>query len=200
MKKTAAMKEAAAARRSCVQNLKDQVRDHKETIRQVERERDEARAALEELRAAPMSCTLTHAVRTRLPNTRSSIARKLVIGSKLDGVSAHVHVGEYEDGTPGEVFMRLGACHDKGTPDAEVDWKGLAIRLGYLARTFTDAWATAVSIGLQYGVPLEVYLEKHKTQQDVPGFTGDAEFPRVSGLLDYCARWIERRYVKPKGE
>ena len=197
-RKTDPRDEELATLRSGRINDANQIAAYKETISLYSRAHEELRLELDAAKSAP-SCAAP-LERRRLPDTRQGVARTLRIGTKADGVSAHIHVGEYEDGTAGEVFLRLGACMDKSLPEDQVDWRALAIRLGYLARTFADSWATAVSIGLQYGVPLEVFLSKHVHQQDVPGVTGDREYPRVNGLLDYLSRWMARRYLKTEGE
>ena len=183
--------------------------EHFKSLKAVEQERDALAAELKSIRdaheillagAAKAPCDLPHLERNRLPDERFSSTFTFRIGSKADGVSAHFHCGERADRSPAEVFLRLGDCMDKSLPDHKVDWKGLAIRLGYLARTFVDAWATSVSIGLQYGIPLNVYIDKHQHQQDVWGHTNDPRFPTVGGLLDFVSRWMRARYIPKKAE
>jgi hypothetical protein len=178
--------------------LETNLKEHKQALAKTEAERDLAWSELAMFKATPAACALPHLERRRLPNERGAATKTFRINGKDDGVSAHVHCGEREDGSLAEVFVRLGACHDKSKPRDEVDWQALAIRLGYLARTMSDAWATVVSLAVQYGVPIRVILEKHVTQQDVAGYTNDKEFPRVLGLLDFMARWMRARYVKEK--
>ena len=148
--------------------------------------------------APPLACPMPHLERRRFEGDRWAPTKTFRIGGKDNGVSAHVHAGERDDGTLGELFVRLGECMDKSIPEDKVDWRGLAIRLGYLARTMCDAWATDLSIAVQCGVPLKTMLDKHIHQQDVCGYTGDATFPHVNGLLDYIARWLMARYVPPE--
>ena len=143
----------------------------------------------------PKVCERTHLERKRLPDERWSSTKVFRINGKADGVSAHLHAGEHEDGSFGEVFVRLGSCVPKDRED--VDWQALAVRLSYLARVFVDAWAVAVSLGVQHGMPLDVYLDKHQHNTDVPGYTGDPVFPRVNGLLDFISKWLRAKYCPP---
>lgn len=85
----------------------------------------------------------------------------------------------YEDGRAGEVFVK-------------------ADRAGSLAMGALDAVATMMSIGLQYGIPLEVFLEKLRhTRFEPDGITRDQEFPTASSPLDLLAQWLTKVY-KPQ--
>lgn len=200
------LKDRLKAKQSALGGLQRRLEYFGATIRDLEAARDLALQEVDRLRAAvaapavvaPPVCTTPHVERQRLPDERWSSTKTFRVGGREDGVSAHLHAGERADGAFGEVFVRLGPCVPKNR--ADVDWQALATRLSYLARVFVDAWATAVSLGAQHGVPLEVYLSKHMYQTDVPGYTGDTEFPRVNGLLDFISRWLQKKYCAADGK
>lgn len=109
--------------------------------------------------------------RKRLPDLRDSITHKTVI----DGNKLYITVGLYDDGTPGELFLDIGK-------------EGGALKVYNLL-------ATAISIGLQYGVPLSAFVDKFKHQQMVPrGLTSNADIPIAKSLIDYTARWLEIKF------
>ena len=112
-------------------------------------------------------------MRRRLPETRASVTRRLRLGP--DAMTAHV--GLYDDGSPGEVFL----YYDKP---------------GGLERGYLDALACSISIGLQHGVPLETYTAKLRGMRfGQGGFTGDPEFHSCTSMLDLLAQWLESRFA-----
>lgn len=112
------------------------------------------------------------AERRHLPETRQSVTRRLRIGPE----ALTAHVGLYEDGTPGEVFL----YYDKP---------------GGLERGFLDAVALCISLGLQHGVPLGSYTQKLRGMRfGDAGFTGDAEFHSCTSMLDLVAQWLSKRF------
>lgn len=111
--------------------------------------------------------------RERLPDTRRSVTHKLTVGS----VEAYLTVGHYPDGRPGEIFVEVA-------------------KQGSTVGGLMDAWATMVSIALQYGVPAEVIAEKFSGGRFEPsGITRNPDIPFASSLIDYVARWIGMTYV-----
>jgi ribonucleoside-diphosphate reductase alpha chain len=113
--------------------------------------------------------------RQRLPDERHSITHKFQVGEQ----EGYVTVGLYEDGRPGEVFLRVSK---QGSTVS-----GLMESLGQLT-----------SIALQYGVPLEGLATKMKNARFEPsGMTGNREIPTATSLVDYVFRWLERRFVNP---
>lgn len=111
--------------------------------------------------------------RSRLPDTRMSVTHKLCVGS----VEAYMTVGHYPDGRPGEVFVEVA-------------------KQGSTVGGLMDAWATMVSIALQYGVPPDVIAEKFRGGRFEPaGITHNPEIPFATSLTDYIARWIGLEYV-----
>lgn len=113
--------------------------------------------------------------RQRLPDERHSITHKFHVGEQ----EGYITVGLYEDGRPGEVFLRVSK---QGSTVS-----GLMESLGQLT-----------SIALQYGVPLEGLATKMKNARFEPsGMTGNREIPTSTSLVDYVYRWLERRFGDP---
>jgi ribonucleotide reductase alpha subunit len=118
-------------------------------------------------------------VRRRLPRTRSSITHKIHLRGQLGDHEGYVTLGKYPDGAVGEMFL-----------------EGFG-RLGGFTQNALSAWATSVSVGLQYGVPLEVLVRKFVGHSDE---TGGIVVPEKDGpplvirscdsIIDYIARWI----------
>jgi ribonucleoside-diphosphate reductase alpha chain len=112
-------------------------------------------------------------VRRRMPRERQSLTHKFSVG----GHEGYITAGEYDDGTLGEVFLT-----DVGKEGSTI--KGLM-----------NAFATAISIGLQYGVPLETLVRKFAYVRFEPeGYTGNPEIPFAKSMPDYIMRWLASRY------
>jgi ribonucleoside-diphosphate reductase alpha chain len=110
--------------------------------------------------------------RKRLPDERPSVTHKFSVG----GQDGYFHIGLNADGSPGEVFINIS-------------------KAGSTLHGLVDMAATAISLGLQYGVPLHTLLEKFKGVRFEPsGFTGNTLIPRADSLGDYFARWMELRF------
>jgi ribonucleoside-diphosphate reductase alpha chain len=119
-------------------------------------------------------------LRTRLPDSRESVTREFKVPFGDETLEIYVTTGLYPDGKPGEMFIR-------------------ADKAGSMARGAFDAVALAVSIGLQYGVPLEAFTAKLSGMRFEPaGLTGDREFPMCSSVLDLVAKWLRVRFEEPK--
>lgn len=113
------------------------------------------------------------AIRKRLPDTRTSATHKFNVG----GFEGYLTVGFYEDGVPGEIFIR--------------SQKQGSTMMGIL-----DSFATAVSLGLQYGVPLETFIDKFKGNKFEPsGFTPNPEIRFAHSIMDYLFRWMENNLI-----
>jgi ribonucleoside-diphosphate reductase alpha chain len=113
-------------------------------------------------------------VRRRMPVERKSITHKFSIG----GHEGYITAGMYEDGTVGEIFLT-----DIGKEGSTI--KGLM-----------NAFATAISIGLQYGVPLETFVNKFSYMRFEPeGITRNPEIPFAKSLPDYIMRWLASRFL-----
>jgi hypothetical protein len=112
--------------------------------------------------------------RRRMPRERQSITHKFSIA----GHEGYVTAGMYEDGTLGEIFL------------SEVGKNGSTMR------GMMDAWAADVSLALQYGVPLDVLVQKHSSARFEPeGITGNPEIPFAKSLPDYIMRWLASRFL-----
>jgi len=113
-------------------------------------------------------------VRRKMPRERESITHKFSIA----GHEGYITAGKYEDGSVGEIFLT-----DIG-------------KEGSTLRGMMNAFATAISIGLQYGVPLEVFVKKFSYMRfDPEGITNNPEIPFAKSMPDYIMRWLASRFV-----
>jgi ribonucleoside-diphosphate reductase alpha chain len=111
--------------------------------------------------------------RRKLPSERSSITHKFSIG----GHEGYLTVGMYEDGAPGEIFIKMA-------------------KEGSTLSGVMDGLALTLSIGLQYGVPLKVLVDKLlNTRFEPSGITANPNIRFVSSVLDYLARWLGGRFI-----
>jgi ribonucleoside-diphosphate reductase alpha chain len=118
--------------------------------------------------------TATGPVRRRMPRERESITHKFSIA----GHEGYITAGKYEDGSVGEIFLT-----DIG-------------KEGSTLRGMMNAFATAISIGLQYGVPLEVFVRKFSYMRfDPEGITMNPEIPFAKSMPDYIMRWLASRFI-----
>ena len=112
-------------------------------------------------------------VRRRMPRERQSITHKFSIA----GHEGYITAGMYDDGSVGEIFLT-----DVG-------------KEGSTLRGMMNAFATSISIGLQYGVPLETLVRKFSYMRFEPeGITGNPEIPFAKSLPDYIMRWLASRF------
>ena len=135
----------------------------------------EERRVVEDMRARSQRPSgAPAAVRYKLPNERRSLTHKFSIG----GHEGYITVGLYEDGSPGEIFVRMAK-------------EGSAIA------GLMDSFATASSLALQHGVPLAILCEKFRcTRFEPSGFTGNPEIPLATSIMDYLFRWLALRFVQ----
>ncbi|HLF13741.1 MAG TPA: vitamin B12-dependent ribonucleotide reductase [Bacteroidota bacterium] len=113
------------------------------------------------------------AVRRRLPDERAAVTHKFSIG----GHEGYITVGLYPEVVPGEIFITMS-------------------KEGSTISGLMDAFATSVSMALQYGVPLRVLVEKFSHMRFEPsGFTGNREIPIAKSILDYIFRWLGKRFL-----
>jgi ribonucleoside-diphosphate reductase alpha chain len=111
--------------------------------------------------------------RRRLPEERTEVGRKFRVGDH----EGYIHVGLYDDGTPGDIFVDIAK---EGTALA-----GLM-----------NCFMIAVSIGLQYGVPLEVWVSKFAHMRFEPsGMTNDADIRIAKSIPDYVFRWMGKKFL-----
>ena len=131
----------------------------------------EARSSLEYVgKAVP---AIPAPFRRKLPDERASITHKFSVA----GHEGYVTVGLYEDGTPGEIFLRMS-------------------KEGSTISGLMDSFATAVSLTLQYGVPLEALVNKFSHMRFEPsGYTKNKEIPIAKSLVDYMFRWLGSKFL-----
>ena len=111
--------------------------------------------------------------RERLPDTRRSVTHKFNVG----GHEGYITVGLYDDGRPGELFITMA-------------------KEGSTIGGLMDAFGTAVSMSMQYGVPLEVYVKKFSHTRFEPwGYTKNPDIPVAKSLVDYLFRWMGAEFI-----
>ena len=122
---------------------------------------------------APAPSAPLAAVRRRLPDERMARTHKFSVG----GHEGYLHAGMYDDGTLGEIFVRMA-------------------KEGSTISGLMDAFATTVSLALQHGVPLQLLCDKFKhTRFEPSGWTGNQAIPRASSVTDYLFRWLESKFL-----
>jgi len=111
--------------------------------------------------------------RKRLPDTRTSVTHKF----SVSGHEGYITVGLYENGRPGELFITMA-------------------KEGSTIGGLMDVFGTAVSMCLQYGVPLEVLVNKFAHSRfDPSGWTSNPDIPMAKSLTDYIFRWLGIRFI-----
>lgn len=121
--------------------------------------------------------------RIRLDNDRESIVHDFCI----DYYWVTMTVGLYDDDSPGEIFLQV----TDGPDDKD------------MIQGFLHGVATSVSLGLQHGVPLEVFANRMKHQKFRPaGLTNNSDkgFERAGSIFDYIFRWLEKRFITEEAE
>jgi ribonucleoside-diphosphate reductase alpha chain len=123
--------------------------------------------------AAEPGDTAVPTVRRRLPDERPAITHRF----EISGHKGYITVGLYEDGKPGEIFLVMA-------------------KEGSTISGLMDAFATAVSIALQHGVPLETLIDKFTHSRFEPaGFTRNPEIPIAKSITDYIFRWLASKFL-----
>ena len=116
---------------------------------------------------------LSHPVRKRLPKSRPSTTTSFTVG----GAEGYLTAGSYPDGGLGELFIKLG-------------------KQGSTLAGVMDAFSISVSIGLQYGVPLETFVQKFTNVSFEPaGLTDDKDIRMAKSLMDYIFRRLALDYL-----
>ena len=114
-------------------------------------------------------------IRRRLPDERKAIVHHFNVG----GYEGYLTIGFYEDGGPGEIFITTA-------------------KEGSTVSGLMDCFATAVSLALQYGVPLEVLCNKFShTRFEPSGWSGSPEIGYAKSFMDYIFRWLKNRFLPP---
>jgi len=133
----------------------------------------ELESALVHEQARAQETLLVGAVRERLPRRRNSST----FSFRVADCEGYVTVGEYEDGRPGEVFMKVS-------------------KQGSTLAGIMDAFSISVSLGLQHGVPLSTYVRKYANMRFEPaGITDDPDLRIATSLVDYIFRRLAVDYL-----
>jgi len=128
---------------------------------------------LETKSATKDSASIFNPVRRRLPDERKSITHKFSIA----GHEGYITVGMYEDGLPGEIFVVMA-------------------KEGSVVSGLVDAFATAISLALQYGVPIKVLARKFvHTRFEPSGFTANPQIRIAKSITDYIFRWLALKFL-----
>jgi ribonucleoside-diphosphate reductase alpha chain len=133
-------------------------------------------AAAPQVVSVPEQRELFSAARRRkLPVERHSITHKFAVSNN----EGYLTVGMYDDGTPGEIFIKMS-------------------KEGSTLSGIMDGFALSVSIALQYGVPLKALVDKFiNTRFEPSGFTGNPSIPYAKSVIDYIGRWLGGRFISP---
>jgi ribonucleoside-diphosphate reductase alpha chain len=135
------------------------------------RDKTPARAQAEPAKA-------TQPVRRKLPDERIAITHKFEIA----GHEGYLTVGLYEDGTPGEIFLVMA-------------------KEGSTISGFADAFAQAISYALQYGVPLQVLVDKFTHVRFEPsGMTRNPQIRFAKSIVDYVFRWMATKFLSVEAQ
>jgi len=111
--------------------------------------------------------------RRRLPDDRNEIGRKFRVGE----YEGYIHVGVFDDGSPGDIFVDIA-------------------KDGTTLQGLMNSLMIAVSMGLQYGVPPEVYVSKLSHLRFEPsGPTNDADIRAAKSIPDYIFRWFGKKFL-----
>ncbi|HET9199277.1 MAG TPA: vitamin B12-dependent ribonucleotide reductase [Solirubrobacterales bacterium] len=133
------------------------------------------RTDAQEEKASEAEVAMPEPVRKKMPRERESITHKFSIA----GHEGYITAGKYDDGTVGEIFLT-----DIG-------------KEGSTMRGLLNAFATAISLGLQYGVPLETFVQKFSYMRFEPeGMTRNPEIPFAKSMPDYIMRWLASRFIE----
>lgn len=114
-----------------------------------------------------------YTIRRRLPDERKAITHKFSVA----GHEGYLTVGLYEDGQPGEIFITMS-------------------KEGSTISGLMDAFATSISLALQYGVPLKILVDKFSHMRFEPsGFTNNKDIPIAKSICDYIFRWLGKKFL-----
>jgi len=122
----------------------------------------------------PVGSETVRPSRRRLPDERRAITHHFPIA----GHEGYLTVGVYDDGSPGEIFVRMA-------------------KEGSTISGLMDSIATVVSLALQHGVPLDVLCSKFShTRFEPSGWSGNPKIGFATSLMDYLFRWMELKFLK----
>ena len=123
--------------------------------------------------------TVPNPHRVRLPDERLALTHKFSVG----GHEGYLHIGLYPDtGSPGEIFIRMA-------------------KEGSTLSGLMEAFATCVSVAIQYGVPLQTLCDKFRFMRFEPsGYTNNPDIPMVMSIMDYIFRFLAHKFLSQNGE
>jgi len=122
---------------------------------------------------SPEETVVARPIRRRLPDERQAIVHHFNVG----GYEGYLTVGLYEDGQPGEIFITTA-------------------KEGSTVSGLMDCFATAVSLALQYGVPLRVLTSKFShTRFEPSGWSGNPDIGYAGSMMDYIFRWLALKFL-----
>jgi len=111
--------------------------------------------------------------RRMLPTTRNAITHKFSVG----GHEGYLTIGLYDDGSPGEVFIKMA-------------------KEGSTIKGMVQAYCRALSLALQYGLPVEEAVTRFKGMRFEPmGATSNPDIPEATSLVDYVARYLDLHFA-----
>ncbi len=123
--------------------------------------------------AAPVVAAKPKPFRRRLPAERYAMTHRF----EIQGHEGYITVGMYEDGTPGEIFLKMS-------------------KEGSTFSGMMDTVATLTSMALQYGVPLPALVKKFGHVRFEPnGFTTNPQIPMAKSIVDYTFRWLASKFL-----
>ncbi|MFO0599177.1 MAG: vitamin B12-dependent ribonucleotide reductase [Myxococcaceae bacterium] len=131
-----------------------------------------------EVAVAAPQVVVERIARKRLSDERRALTHKFSIA----GHEGYLTVGMYEDGQPGELFITMA-------------------KEGSTVSGLMDSFATAISLSLQYGVPLKVLSDKFShTRFEPSGFTNNPDLPIAKSITDYIFRWLSLKFLPQEGQ
>ena len=126
----------------------------------------------------PKEAVNSRPLRNKLSDERRSITHKFDIA----GHEGYITAGMYEDGQPGEIFITMS-------------------KEGSTISGLMDSFAPAISLALQYGVPLRVLVDKFSHMRFEPsGFTKNPDIPMAKSIMDYLFRWLASKFLDGKAQ
>jgi len=130
----------------------------------------------EKTKAGRIKSEVIKPARKRMPDERQAITHKFSIANH----EGYITVGLYEDGAPGELFITMS-------------------KEGSVISGLMDSFATSISIGLQYGVPLKTLVNRFvHTRFEPSGFTNNPNIRIAKSIVDYLFRWLALKFLPPE--
>src|SRR6202051_3108082 len=150
-------------------------RDGSKRMQPLNTSKDKTPAEIAQQAAAQL---VTRPVRRKLPDERQAITHKF----DIQGHEGYITVGLFEDHQPGEIFLVMA-------------------KEGSTISGFADAFAQAISYALQYGVPLQVLVDKFSYVRFEPsGMTKNPEIRFAKSIVDYIFRWLATKFLSPEAQ